>query len=215
MKMTGKTRIFNVSDVTPEAVSLAARGIENGAVAVVPTDTVYGIGTGAFCEASIERIYKIKERPATSPLQILTGSLEQARKTATFTPGAERLAQAFWPGGLTMILPPSEKGRALTRGFAGLGLRIPGNAFLVSLLSAMEAPLACTSANLHGQPVLTDEAEVLKTFDGKVDFIFLGGSLSPTASSVADLTAEPILLREGSVPRAELERVWGGPFRVK
>ncbi|MGN0017352.1 MAG: L-threonylcarbamoyladenylate synthase [Candidatus Avelusimicrobium sp.] len=213
--MTGKTRIFNVSDVTPEAISLAAREIEDGAVAVVPTDTVYGIGTGAFCEASIERIYKIKERPATSPLQLLTGSLEQARKTATFTPAAERLAQAFWPGGLTMILPPSEKGRALTRGFAGLGLRIPGNVFLVSLLSAMEAPLACTSANLHGQPVLTAEADVLKTFDGKVDFIFLGGSLSPTASSVADLTAEPILLREGSVPRAELERVWGGPFRVK
>lgn len=213
--MTIKTRIFNVSDVTPETVSLAAREIEDGAVAVVPTDTVYGIGTGAFCEASIERIYKIKERPATSPLQILTGSLEQARKTATFTPGAERLAQAFWPGGLTMILPPSEKGRALTRGFAGLGLRVPGNAFLVALLSAMEAPLACTSANLHGQPVLTDEAEVLKTFDGKVDFIFLGGSLSPTASSVTDLTAEPILLREGSVSRAELERVWGGPFRVK
>lgn len=213
--MMGKTRIFNVSDVTPEAISLAAREIEDGAVAVVPTDTVYGIGTGAFCEASIERIYKIKARPATSPLQLLTGSLEQARKTATFTPGAERLAQAFWPGGLTMILPPSEKGRALTRGFAGLGLRIPGNAFLVSLLSAMEAPLACTSANLHGQPVLTAEADVLKTFDGKVDFIFLGGSLSPTASSVADLTAEPILLREGSVPRAELERVWGGPFRVK
>jgi len=177
--MTGKTRIFNVADVTPEAVSLAAREIEDGAVAVVPTDTVYGIGTGAFCEASIERIYKIKERPATSPLQILTGSLEQARKTATFTPGAERLAQAFWPGGLTMILPPSEKGRALTRGFAGLGLRIPGNAFLVSLLSAMEAPLACTSANLHGQPVLTDEAEVLKTFDGKVDFSFFRRFVKP------------------------------------
>lgn len=213
--MTGKTRIFNVSDVTPEVVSLAARAIEDGAVAVVPTDTVYGIGTGAFCEASIERIYQIKERPATSPLQILTGSLEQARKTAKFTPGAERLALAFWPGGLTMILLPSEKGRALTRGFAGLGLRIPGNAFLVSLLSSMESPLACTSANLHGQPVLTDEKEVLKTFDGKVDFIFLGGALSPTASSVADLTGEPILLREGSVPRTELERVWGGPFRVK
>lgn len=213
--MKVRTLIFNAADVTPETVSAAARAIENGALAVVPTDTVYGIGTGAFCEMSVKRIYKIKERPCSSPLQILTGSVEQARKTAEFSPGAERLAQAFWPGGLTMILPPSEQGRALTRGFSGIGLRVPGNLFLVSLLKAMENPLACTSANLHGQPVLTDGKEVLKTFDGKVDFIFLGGTLSPTASSVTDLTGEPLLLREGSVPRTELERVWGGPFRVK
>lgn len=213
--MPHKTHIFKAADVTPEILAHAAREIESGAVAVVPTDTVYGIGTGAFCEAAIERIYKIKERPATSPLQILTGSLGQARETAVFSPGAERLAQAFWPGALTMILPPSQKGRALTRGFAGLGLRVPGNEFLVRLLSIMNAPLACTSANLHGQPVLTDERTVLKTFDGKADYIFLGGTLSPLASSVADLTAEPVLLREGAVSLAELERVWGAPWRVK
>ncbi len=213
--MAVRTRIFNVADVTLQTISRAAREIDAGAVAVVPTDTVYGIGTGAFCEEAVGRIYKIKERPATSPLQILTGSLEQARTAAEFSPGAERLARAFWPGGLTMILPPSIQGRALTRGFAGLGLRVPGNAFLIGLLQAMKGPLASTSANLHGRPVLTREEDVLKTFDGKVDFIFLGGTLSPTASSVADLTESPLLLREGSVPRAELERVWGGVFRIK
>lgn len=213
--MTGKTRIFNAADVTPEILAAAAREIEAGALAVVPTDTVYGIGTGAFCEASVEQIYKIKERPSTSPLQILTGSFEQACAAAEFSAGAKRLARAFWPGGLTLILPPTSQGRALARGFAGLGLRVPGNAFLVALLQAMKNPLASTSANLHGQPVLTREEDVLKTFDGKVDFIFLGGTLSPMASSVADLTKDPLLLREGSVPRAELERVWGGPFQVK
>lgn len=210
-----QTHIFKTAEVTPEILARAAREIESGAVAVLPTDTVYGIGTGAFCEASVKRIYEIKERPASSPLQILTGSLEQACAAAVFSPGALRLAQAFWPGGLTMILPPSRKGRALARGFAGVGLRVPGNRFLVSLLLAMNAPLACTSANLHGQPVLTQEKDVLETFDGKADYIFLGGTLSPTASSVADLTGEPVLLREGEVKRAELERVWGAPFRVK
>lgn len=213
--MLRKTRIFNVANVTPEAVSLAAREIEAGAVAVVPTDTVYGIGTGAFCEESIQQIYKIKERPATSPLQILTGSLEQAREVAEFSSGAERLAQTFWPGGLTLILPPTAQGRPLTRGFAGLGIRVPGNAFLVGLLQAMRRPLASTSANLHGQPVLTQEKDVLETFDGKVDFIFLGGTLSPIASSVVDITARPLLLRQGCVPRAELESVWGGVFQTK
>ncbi len=213
--MPGKTHIFNVKQLSSADLAEAARALESGAVAVVPTDTVYGIGTGAFCEASVRRIYEIKERPASSPLQILTGSLEQARAAAEFSPGAERLAQAFWPGGLTMILPPTKAGQPLARGFAGIGLRVPGNAFLVSLLRAMHMPLASTSANLHGQPVLTEEADVLSTFDGKADYIFLGGTLSPTASSVADLTQEPLLLREGGVPRAELERVWGGPFRVK
>lgn len=210
-----KTLIFNAADVTPEMLARAAREIESGAVAVVPTDTVYGIGTGAFCEGSIQRIYGIKERPATSPLQILTGSLKQARETAVFLPGAERLAQAFWPGALTMILPPSERGRALTRGFAGIGLRVPGNEFLVRLLCIMNAPLACTSANLHGQPVLTDERTVLETFDGKADYIFLGGTLSPTASSVVDLTAQPVLLREGGISRNGLERVLGEPLRIQ
>lgn len=126
--MPVKTRIFNVKRLSPAKAAQAARALENGAVAVVPTDTVYGIGTGAFCEASIRRIYEIKERPSASPLQILTGSFKQARAAAVFSPGAERLAQAFWPGALTMVLPPSEQGRALTRGFAGLGLREIGRA---------------------------------------------------------------------------------------
>lgn len=210
-----KTLVFRTRELTPEAQAAAVRDIEAGAVAVVPTDTVYGIGTGAFCEDAIRRIYEIKERPSASPLQILTGSLEQARRTAEFSPGAERLARAFWPGALTMILPPSPQGRALTRGFAGLGLRVPGNDFLVGLLSAMQSPLACTSANLHGRPVLTDEETVLETFDGKADYIFLDGTLSPTASSVVDLTAEPLLLREGGISRAALEEAWGGAFQVK
>ena len=80
----------------------------------------------------------------------------------------------------------------------------------------MEAPLACTSANLHGQPVLTDEETILKTFDGKVDFIFLGGTLSPTASSVVDLTKKPpVLLREGSLSRHLLEQTLGLPLQTQ
>lgn len=210
-----RTHIFKTLEMTEEYLDMAAHAVDGGAVAVVPTDTVYGIGTGAFCEPSIGEIYRIKERPAGSPLQILTGTIAQAREVAVFSEAAEKLAAAYWPGALTAILPPAEKGRPLTRGFAGLGLRVPGNAFLVSLLARMKAPLACTSANLHGQPVLTDEQTILETFDGKVDFIFLGGTLSPTASSVVDLTAEPLLLREGGVPRAELEKTLGFRLGVK
>lgn len=210
-----RTLIFKVSEMSEKDILQAARALTAGAVAVVPTDTVYGIGTGALCEDSIQRIYTLKNRPASNPLQILTGSLEQARRMAEFSGGALRLAQKFWPGGLTMILSPSPEGRMLARGFTGIGLRVPNCTFLSALLYAMPLPLACTSANLHGQPVLTEETDVLETFDGKADYIFLDGILNPVASSVVDLTGEPVLLREGDISRAELERVWGGPFYVK
>ncbi len=210
-----RTRIFKVSEMTETDILSAARALDEGAVSVVPTDTVYGIGTGAFCEESVLRIYQIKARPATSPLQILTGSVAQAKAVAQFSGGAERLAQTYWPGAITIVLPPTAEGKSLTRGFKGLGLRVPGNPFLVGLLSQMSHPMACTSANLHGQPVLTDEETILKTFDGKVDYIFLGGQLSPTASSVVDLTEEPRLLREGGVPRADLEKTLGQTLTVK
>lgn len=206
------TRIFNTADVTPQEMARLARAIEQGAVAVLPTDTVYGIGTGGYQEESIQAIYRLKNRPAASPLQLLTGSVEQARAVAQFSTGAEKLAAAFWPGGLTLILPPTSAGKALTRGFAGLGMRVPGQAFLVELLRAMSAPMACTSANLHGQDVITDDKILIDTFDGKVDYIFCAGTLSPVASSVVDLTAAPRLLREGTLSRAQLAHVLGAPL---
>lgn len=204
-----KTRIFKTADLTPGDMARYAREIEQGAIAVLPTDTVYGIGTGSFAEDSIQKIYQLKNRPATSPLQLLTGSLEQARQAAQFSSGAEKLARAFWPGGLTLILPPTDAGKPLLRGFAGLGFRVPGNRFLVELLRKMSVPMACTSANLHGQNVITDEKILLDTFDGKVDFIFCAGTLSPVASSVVDMTGAPRLIREGTVSRRALEDVLG------
>ena len=207
-----RTRIISCTQLAEPLAQEAARALAQGALAVLPTDTVYGLGTGAFCEEAIQQIYALKQRPANSPLQILTGSLEQSCQIVDFPAGALRLAQAYWPGALTLIVPPSRAGKPLTRGFAGLGLRVPGNNFLVNLLQRLTMPLSCTSANVHGQPVLTREEDIIKTFDGKVDFIFLGGTLSPVASSVVDVTKEGRLLREGALSRAELERVYGEPL---
>lgn len=207
-----KTRIFKTADLTSQEIKTLAREIEQGALAVLPTDTVYGIGTGAFAEASIQTIYQIKNRPATSPLQLLAPHVETVRTCAEVSADAAKLAAAFWPGGLTLILPPKPQAKALTRGFAGLGFRVPDYAFLTALLGQMSMPMACTSANLHNQPVITDEQTLVETFDGKVDFIFCAGTLSPTASSVVDMTQSPRILREGSITRHELVRVLGAPL---
>ena len=190
-----------------------AHALDEGAVAVFATDTVYGIGTGAFCERAIQRICALKNRPLTQPLQILVPQVARAEQIAQFTPGALRVAQTYWPGGLTLILPPTEKGRALLRGAAGLGIRVPAYEPLCKVLACMQHPLCSTSANLHGQPVLTDEASVLETFEGRVDYIWLGGTLSPTASSVLDVTATPArILREGSILKNDLQRVLDAPI---
>lgn len=209
-----KTRIVKTTDLSVEEIVRLASDLQAGAVAVLPTDTVYGIGTGAYAEASIQRIYQLKNRPATSPLQLLTGTVAQVRQAAQFSAGAEKLAARFWPGGLTLILPPTPTGRPLCRGFAGLGFRVPDHFFLVQLLQRMPGPLACTSANLHGQDVITEEKILLETFDGKVDYILLAGTLRPLASSVVDLTAMPRLLREGTISRAALEETLGEKLAV-
>lgn len=207
------TRIFDVHTLTDAQKSEIARALSEGAVAVFPTDTVYGIGTGAFCEESTQKIYQLKNRPATQPLQILTASVEQAQSVAIFNEAARKLASAYWPGALTLILPPSEKGKNLTRGFAGLGLRVPKYPPLTDILAQMMMPISSTSANLHGQPVLTDEREVLSAFAQKVDIIIKGGFLSPTASSVVDLTGKnPVLLREGALSKTDLEHILQEPL---
>ncbi len=201
------SRIFRIDEMTPAQMTEAAAMIDGGAVVVYPTDTVYGIGTNAFDEEAISRIYQLKERPAGAALQLLVGSVEQAQQIANWSEDADKLARAFWPGALTLILPANEKGLPLLRGFAGLGLRVPAHAALRRLLSYLRAPLASTSANLHGQPVITHEKDLLEFFDGKADLILTGGDLSPVPSSVLDVTAEPKLLREGALLRRALEDV--------
>ena len=204
-----RTQIFNAADVSSAQLQTVALAMAQGAVAVVPTDTVYGLATGALCESGIEKIYQLKNRPARQPLQLLMHRVEQARTVAVFSALAEKLAGAYWPGALTLILPPTSKGKALLRGAVGLGIRVPAMPFLQQFLACLNGPLACTSANEHGQPVFTQEEDLVKCFDGKVDFIFKGGTLSPTASSVVDLTQTPRLLREGALSKTTLEKTLG------
>lgn len=203
-----KSRIYPINEMTDAQMQEAAAMIDAGAVTVYPTDTVYGIGTNAFDEKAIARIYEIKQRPASSALQILIGTVEQAREIVQWNEQAEKLARAFWPGALTLILRPNEKGLPLRRGFEGLGLRVPAYAALTRLLMRLKNPLASTSANLHGRPVFTNEKELMEFFDGKADLILTGGTLGAKASSVLDMTGqEPKLLREEALPRKQLEKI--------
>ena len=205
-----QTRHYKLAELANAELESIARALTRGAVAVLATDTVYGIGTGAFCEDAVRRICLLKNRPAAQPFQLLLPDIQTAFKLAVFSPKAQRLACAYWPGALTLILPPSTEGKPLLRGAQGLGLRVPAFEPLRRLLRAMDTALICTSANLHGQPVITDETTVAAQFQGKVDFILTAGVLSPIASSVVDFVQHPPrLLREGKITKIELARTSG------
>lgn len=201
-----KTQIFPINHLTESQLQQLSEATKAGAVVAWATDTVYGLAADAFNEEAISRIYKLKGRPASMPLQILVDSVQSARPLAQWNDAALRLAEAYWPGALTLILPPSAKGKNLCRGFKGLGLRVPNHAGLLRVLTYLKKPMACTSANIHGEPVITDETILTKTFDNKVDYILTDGNLSAVASSVVDMVAEPALLREGAIFKKELEQ---------
>ena len=202
-----KTQIYPINQLTPTQLADVARAVKGGALAALATDTVYGLAASAFEEKAIQRIYTLKERPAGMPLQILIGCVAAAREIVCWNDGAEKLASAYWPGALTMILPANEKGQPLLRGAKGLGLRVPKHAGLLQFLKVLDAPLACTSANAHGKPVITTQEDLISFCGGKVEFILTDGTLSPVASSVVDMTGAPALLREGALPRRALENI--------
>lgn len=207
------TQIYPINSLTEVQLQTIAKRLEQGALAAVATDTVYGLCTSALQEPAIKQIYQIKQRPAGCALQILVGSVAQAKSFVQWNQAAEKLARAYWPGPLTLILPPQEQGLPLRRGFEGLGLRVPAHKGLLHLLQKMQVPMACTSANIHGRPVCVKEPEVIEFLEGKVDFILTDGTLSAQASSVVDLTREPTLLRQGVLTRKQLQETLQGELK--
>ena len=204
------TTIYPIEQMLlPVYCEQVAQAVREGAVIAFATDTVYGIGANAFDEKAIERIYQLKQRPSTMALQILVAQAQVAKELVQWNEAAEKLAQAYWPGALTLILKPNEKGQNLRRGFEGLGLRVPAQPALLHLLHRLEMPLASTSANIHGQAVWTKPKDLINSLQDKVDFILTGGVLEAASSSVVSLLGEPTLLREGSLSRHQLEDTLG------
>ncbi len=205
--MTAK--IIDIGKASAEEMRSAALAVRDGAVAALPTDTVYGLVTGAFSPDSVKRIYALKRRPADKPLPLFAPSLAQARELAQWSSRSLSLARAFWPGALTIILPPSEKGRPLTLGAPGIGLRVPAHEFLLGFLRH-SGVLCQTSANLSGQGSVIREDAVLRDFSGTADYIFTGGTVGGKESSVVDmLEDEPKMLRNGAVPSELIIRACG------
>lgn len=206
-------RIDIMAGFTPEDVRVVAEMLTGGAVGVIPTDTVYGLAAVANDRSAVARVLEIKDRPADKPLTVQVASLREARLLAELDDTAEALAERFWPGPLTMILPRRPGGAAGLpfQEAESIGLRIPDDDFCASLIEHA-GYLVVPSANRRGMaaPVRAEEmsAELLE----EVDFVVNAGACSGgVESTVVDLTGGAVRVkREGAVPAGEIARVAGG-----
>lgn len=178
----------------------AARCVAAGGVIGIPTDTVYGLACDPRNADAVERIYAIKRRPAGMELSLLGSTVEDLAACGEMGERARRLAAAFWPGALSVIVPVrTEAGLAVPRAGTTISLRVPAHPGLLELLRSTGV-LATTSANRHGRPAAVDAAGCEADLGGDVDGVVDGGASAGRGSTIIDLTtAVPCLLRTGPV----------------
>lgn len=196
------------------AITEAAQILRAGGLVAFPTETVYGLGGDATSDSAVAGIYAAKGRPSFNPLIAHVANLAAARQQAVFTPEAELLAQFFWPGPLTLVLPVAEGGTVCALARAGLetvALRVPGHETAHRLIAATGRPIAAPSANISGRMSPVAAAHVEEDLAGRIDMILDAGPCpvgveSTIISCVEDV---PRLLRPGGISRNAIEIVLG------
>jgi L-threonylcarbamoyladenylate synthase len=197
------------------AVAEAARVLAAGGLVAFPTETVYGLGADATDGRAVARLYDAKGRPAFNPLIAHVVDRAAAPALARFDADAARLAQAFWPGPLTLVLPKSAScpvAELATAGLDSIAVRVPGHAVAREILSAFGKPVVAPSANRSGHVSPTTAAHVEADLGGRIDLVIDGGAapLGVESTIIACLGAPaPVLLRPGGLPRAAIERTLG------
>ena len=209
------TRVIEIAENAPqkEQVEEAARFLAEGKLVAFPTETVYGIGANALSEEAAASIYKAKGRPSDNPLIVHLAEWEQLPEYVTdISEKAEKLAKAFWPGPLTMVLKKRDViSKQITGGLDTVGIRIPAHPVAREILRACRLPIAAPSANISGKPSPTTFAHVLQDLDGRVDMIVRSGSAQVgLESTVIDMTGSiPVILRPGGISQTMIEEVIG------
>lgn len=189
-----------------ESLDLAVEALERGGVIAIPTDTVYGLACCPQYDDAIDRIYAIKRRPSALELSLLVPDASSLAGVVTMNARAERLAERFWPGAVSLIVSAREPQRyAIPRTGATLSVRVPAHDLLRALLFRV-GPLASTSANHHGQKPAATADDAMKYCGSECDYVLDGGPADGRASTIIDCTTEvPRVLRSGPIGDDELE----------
>lgn len=203
-----------IRPATPDAIKEGAGILRDGGLVAFPTETVYGLGADATSDRAVAAVFAAKDRPDFNPLIIHVGDIETARDIVAFDDRAERLAERFWPGALSFVLPPREGCTVSLLAGAGLetlAVRAPNHPTARALLAAAGLPIAAPSANRSGEVSPTTARHVADSLGGAVDLILDGGPCPiGLESTVIDLTGPaPRLLRPGGVAVEDIEAVIG------
>ena len=186
-------------------ITLAIESIKNGGVVIFPTDTVYGIGCDPYNEDAVERIYELKNRDSAKPLPILGYSKRILENIVEFDETTNRIAEKFWPGRLTMVLPlKDDKLKKLSRGTNTLAVRVPNNKCVLAFLKKCELVVG-TSANISGEEPFTDPQNIENDFIDCDIFLNDGMIQSSGASTVIKIeNGEIKILRSGDISENDL-----------
>lgn len=209
------TLFLSIDPLLPcdETVATAARFLGEGKLVVFPTETVYGLGANALSQAAVRGIFEAKGRPSHNPLIVHVPNVSGAMQlTSDWPETADRLAQAFWPGPLTLVLPRrSHVPDIVTAGGPTVAVRCPAHPVARAILRASGLPVAAPSANRSGLLSPTRAEHALHDLEGRVDLILdAGPTPEGIESTVVDLSgARPLLLRPGTVAPEAIERVIG------
>ncbi len=202
-----------VLEAGPTAAAAAARCLAEGGLAAFPTETVYGLGADAQSGQAVARLYEAKGRPSFNPLICHVGDAAAALKLGRLDAAAERLAAAFWPGPLTLVVPRQADcpvAELATAGLPTIALRVPDHPLARAILAEFGRGVVAPSANRSGHVSPTTAQHVLADLGGRIDLIIDGG---PTPlgleSTVVACLDTPMLLRPGGLPRAAIEQVLG------
>lgn len=209
------TRLLKVDPEKPDmaAIEEAADVLRKGGTVAFPTETVYGLGANGLDGEAVGKIFAAKGRPSDNPLILHIATLGELKLLVTeFSPSAEKLMRAFWPGPLTLILPRSRVvPDVVTGGLDTVAVRMPDHVVAQLLIAKAGVPIAAPSANLSGKPSPTNAAAVWEDLNGKIDVVVDGGDSGiGVESTVVDMTAEiPVLLRPGGITLEELRVILG------
>ncbi|MDO5549106.1 MAG: L-threonylcarbamoyladenylate synthase [Eubacteriales bacterium] len=197
----------------PEAIATAAELLRRGEIVGIPTETVYGLAADACNVDAVHRIFAAKGRPQDNPLIVHIADLEQMYDIAAVVPDeAKALAETYWPGPMTIILPKKEIIPMVTSGGLNtVGIRLPSHPIARAIIRAAGVPLAAPSANRSGRPSTTTAQHVMEDLDGKIAAVVDGGPCSVGVESTVISLCGPVprLLRPGGISLEQLEAVLG------
>lgn len=192
-------------------IEKAGELIKQGKIVIFPTETVYGIGTNGLDENAVRKLYEVKKRPLNKPISLLVSNMEMVNLIAKdITETEYKIMRNFFPGPLTIILKKKKNvPDIVTAGQDTVGVRMPRGDVARKLVELSGVPIAAPSANISGEPSGTNLQEIMKHFEGKVDYCIDGGNseLGLASTIVQVIDDKPMILRQGSITLEQINKI--------